>query len=256
MTHLSDQARSSSKLRNKGAEQSDATPTTKQSSFALNEAQPSGLARWKRDLGRSSRDFVEHVWPTVKAKGWFESDTILPVESITSGGNEEAEYIAEKLDQLGGIDVWHLIGGESMRGIGSRVQYGRSWNTFTVRKSRESGAKTEYEKRKSAIDDNDLYPKFTIHAYISDDSEDRSLRSVACTYTKDLIDFIDPGETPTKRAKDEHGWADFYVVGWWDLADDGGRVCWHVNGDVESTKGEYLHSPDFNYVDAWSDDTG
>jgi hypothetical protein len=81
-----------------------------------------------------------------------------------------------------------------MRGIALRIQTIKSpykpYNTFTVRNKRQSGAKTEYEKRKYAIESGYLYPYLTVQAYVN---EQGKLISFAVSKTVDIMDMIGRG---------------------------------------------------------------
>lgn len=124
------------------------------------------------------------VWPAIK--GRLGGGEIVPVESVADKG------MATMLDQRSGIDAWHLSADKQVRGIASRVQWSNTpWNTFTVRYARDSGAKTEYEKRKHDIHANAgwLYPHLTVQAFIAGGkTETGSLLSVGIIKTKSLID--------------------------------------------------------------------
>ena len=127
------------------------------------------------------------------------------------------DEMAKLLDTLAGIDVWHIDSLRGIRGLASRIQTtSRDWHTFTIRKSRASGAKTEYEKRKLAIENGYLYPYFTMQAYISEG--DQRLISFAVAKTADIIEMIDEGhcrENHTGHA--QIGQAGFYVVDWYEM---------------------------------------
>lgn len=61
---------------------------------------------------------------------------------------------AHDLDMKAGIDAWQLVDNVGARGIASRVQFDtKSWDTFTIRYIRASGAETEFAKRLRALDD-------------------------------------------------------------------------------------------------------
>lgn len=96
-----------------------------------------------RDLSASAADFLRVVWPAIRSKcGGGELE---PVESVT------AEGFAKTLDVMSGIDAWQVVDGLGIRGIASRVQWGDTdWATFTVRKTRTSGARTEWDKIEQA----------------------------------------------------------------------------------------------------------
>ena len=128
------------------------------------------------------------------------------VEGIT------VEEMAKLLDTLAGIDVWYINKLNGMRGIASRIQTGVNYRTFTIRNKRQSGAKTEYEKRKIAIEKGYLYPYLTVQAYVSDSDE---LLSFAVAKTEDIIDAIDNGLCYKNHTGPKQiGQAEFYVVKW------------------------------------------
>lgn len=119
------------------------------------------MVDWQRDLSESSRSFLTVVWPIIKKK--CGGGEIKPVEIL------QDNQIARELDILCGIDVWQTVQGSGARGIASRVQPGpKNWGTFTIRRRRFSGAKTEYEKRLEAIRSGGrfIYPYLTCHAYV------------------------------------------------------------------------------------------
>lgn len=136
------------------------------------------------------------------------------VECIT------ADNMARVLDTLGGIDAWHIRKEVGIRGIALRVQTSPfSFRTFTIRKSRESGAKTEYEKRKLAIEKNYLYPYLTFQAYVKHSNEPIEW---AIAKTEDIIKMIDNGKCTVRHTNpDKIGQAEFYVVSWDAMKNNG-----------------------------------
>jgi hypothetical protein len=158
-------------------------------------------------LKRSSQQFKEILQADIldKLHGEFEI-----VEGVT------VEKMARLLDVLGGVDVWHVDHENGMRGIALRIQTtSKNWHTFTIRNKRDSGAKTEYEKRKNAINNNYIYPYLTIQAYIN--NENRPV-SWAVARTADIIKMIDGGHCNTKHTGlNQIGQAEFYVVDWYDM---------------------------------------
>ena len=116
-----------------------------------------------------------------------------------------------------------------IRGIASRIQArprGDSgafpYNTFTVRKSRDSGTRTEYVKRREAIADNEgyLYPHFTIQAYVEKWVEG-PLLSLGIARTSDIIYKIEAWQIDGCPVRDDiyvrgnkDGQSDFYVLEW------------------------------------------
>ena len=165
------------------------------------------------DLEASSAAFLRVVWPAIQGK--FGGGAVVPVESVADKG------MATLLDQYSGIDAWHLSDGKQIRGISSRVQWGTPWNTFTVRLSRDSGAKTEYEKRKHDIYSGSgwLYPHLTVQAFVGGDkTQEGPLLSAAIIKTKSLIDACDQvisgGVDPKLAGIRRTGNAQFIWCGW------------------------------------------
>ena len=138
----------------------------------------------KEAIKDSSHDFVNIVWPIVKDR--FGGGTIIPVEITT-----KYEF-AKELDMLAGIDAWHILENRmGLRGIASRVQWGRPYNTFTIRIALASGHDTEYQKRLYALNNPDLnliYPHITCQAYL--DKKGGNLLSAAIIKTKDLMSIF------------------------------------------------------------------
>ena len=172
-------------------------------------------AEVERDMRRSQSAFQLHVWPAL---------------SLHIGGGRvvSMEASADKelrtlFDLSSGIDAWQAIDGCGMYGIASRVQpSGHDWSTFTVRKSRHSGAKTEWAKLREAVfsDDSRVYPKWFVQAYTSKDGS--RLISCAAVKTAELVSHID------WFCQDEHDTRDtnnatFWIVGWDKPARHGGH---------------------------------
>jgi len=101
------------------------------------------------------------------------------------------ESIAMMLDKHSGIDAIMLNGSGDISGVALRIQTcsEKNWRTFTIRNTRSSGAKTEYEKRGKQIYDAhpSFYPHFTCQSYF--DKESRLIGGGLC-YTKTIFDVI------------------------------------------------------------------
>lgn len=173
---------------------------------------------WEDDLKDSVNDFRNQVAPIIEA--WTEGRNV-SVEAVTD------DEMAEELDQTAGVDSWSVKHDDIVRGVASRVQYLNNLpfdtppDTFTVRKERQSGAKTEFEKRLYAIRKGGLYPHWTTQAYLDEAGGD--LLSIGRVRTKDLIEHIEDGSVA-----DNDYWvvepeyeASFYAVSWWRLEDIG-----------------------------------
>lgn len=173
---------------------------------------------WEKDLKWSARAFSDLVWPLLNE---IMPGDLVHVEAITHSD------FARDLDAYAGIDAWHIVGGTGIRGIASRVQVCqpplRPYNTFTIRRSRESGTKTEYEKRKEAIESDKgwLYPHLTVQSYVTQ-RKDGQLLSFGVARTRDVITDIAHWIEHGEPQGDSHVYirrtynASFYVVTWTD----------------------------------------
>lgn len=174
---------------------------------------------FKQCLSDSISDYQQHIRPVLEK---LLDGRLISVEGDT------LNQTAELLDTLAGIDLWWVNEQHGMRGIASRIQPGRNWRTFTIRKERDSGTKTEYEKRKHAIDNEFLYPAITYQAYVGEHGV-----SIGIVHTKSLIDSIERGicyEQKTGAA--QRGQATFFVVAWDDLKRNGYPIIEVLNNRV------------------------
>lgn len=171
--------------------------------FTLNE-------QVKRDLSRSANVLVNKIVPILEQV--YKNSRYICLETI----NQE---FAKDFDVRAGIDAWQIID-DKIRGIGSRIQHGvlgkkdstgniYPYDTFTIRIRRDSGAKTEYEKRKEVINNNEgwIYPYFTLHAYTD---ENDNLLQFALAETTDLIDIINNKKHKERRTNN----ATFGYIEW------------------------------------------
>jgi len=172
---------------------------------------------WEKDLEDSVTDFERVVGPVLE--DWSDANNIA-VESVTDS------EMAEKLDTVAGVDSWQVRSDDMVRGVGSRVQYmdGLCFDTppdtFTVRKERQSGVKTEFEKRLNAIRNDGLYPYWTTQAYLTE--REGELESLARVKTKELILHIESGQDGEEyQVVEPKGQASFYVVRWSTLEELG-----------------------------------
>lgn len=181
------------------------------------------MGDWKSDLSDSAFEFNRLVWPMCRvACGGGE---LVPVESVSEVG------FAKQLDMHAGVDAWQISTSQGMRAIASRIQWGQSWSTFTIRKRRFSGAETEYDKRLRAIRERKgwLWPYLTIQAYVSLPRRTGGLLSCAVARTEDVIDMIVEGEAWTRRTTN----AEFWAVSWQEMKDCGKLVWdWQQQADM------------------------
>lgn len=161
------------------------------------------------NLGDSAYDFQRAVWPVIGDR--VGGGDVKHVESVASEG------FARDLDTMAGIDAWQILSnGRGIRGIASRVQWGRPYRTFTVRRTTGNGGRTEYDKRLDAItsDRGLVYPHLTIHAYVTA-RRTGSLLAAAAVRTDELIRLCDESRVRTNR---DDG-STFFWVPWSALSD-------------------------------------
>jgi hypothetical protein len=165
----------------------------------------------KHDLNESASDFVHIVWPAVSPL--CGGGVLYSVERVLDLG-----WIST-LDACSGIDAFQMPpSGNVLRGIASRIQYGRSYPTFTLRYKRSSGAATEFEKRLYAIQHVErgyIYPHLTIQAYMSRPSG--KLLAAAVTETRSLYLYAQRYREDKSRVYVQRNASDgntFLVVMW------------------------------------------
>lgn len=140
------------------------------------------MSSFSEDLSDSSFDFQRVVSPIIKP--WVGGGELVLIE----GSRDET---LKTLDTNSGIDVLHICNGQ-VRGIANRIQWvDVSYRTFTVRYDRDSGTKTEYEKRREAIDSEKgyIYPSLTVQSYIAHPKRQGNLINLAMCRTIDLINI-------------------------------------------------------------------
>jgi len=157
-----------------------------------------------------------------QSKGHFIRLLQKPLEQLLEGriySTEDNGEIGQLLDMRSGIDAILDHPKFGLFGIGIRIQYSRDYRTFTIRKQRESQAKTEYAKHVNALVEDAITTKLNIHAYI--DEATGMLLNVAIAKTRDIYDCIDRGLCDVRMTgNDQIGRATFYVVEWDTLKDN------------------------------------
>ena len=163
----------------------------------------------------SSKEFKAAVWPLI-APSFPEGSIIIPMEART-----DSEF-AKMMDIYAGIDLWHVdVKGQRIRGIASRVQWGRAYNTFTVRRSRPSGNPTEWEKRREALNSDEgwLCPSHTVQSYVKLPRGSGKVMSVGLIKTRDLFDYLEEPNNQQWERNDDG--TTFFKVPWWRLKKQG-----------------------------------
>ena len=143
---------------------------------------------------------------------------VMPEFLKTFGGKIEVveglpHSLTQKLDMAAGIDAVYEPPGYGPYGLALRVQYGRNYESFTVRCQRESGAKTEFAKRQESLRQGTLAPTLTLQAYV--DRERNKLLGGAVARTEDVLRCIELGHCNKHvTGTNEIGRAAFYSVAW------------------------------------------
>ena len=172
-------------------------------------------------------------------KQMLKGGEIVQVEKINND-------VCAMLDTKAGIDYFQVYDDEKhalngvVWGIASRFQVGKSWETFTIREERESGATTEYEKRKKAIERDGEYPYLNIHGYVT--KSDEEIISIAIARTKDIFKCIEAGLcTRNHTNPDQVGQSGFIVVEWDTVKRQGYPIVIYSDGEISAYKdGERL----------------
>jgi hypothetical protein len=166
---------------------------------------------WKIDLSDSVKA-MEKIKLTVLPE--LISGEIISIE-------ESNNSVLLLFDQYSGIDYLRKndIG---LQGIASRIQFGKAWNTFTIRTERISGAKTEYVKRKEQIKEGYIYPYYTLQAYF-DNRKDLNLLSICIIKTIDLYKEIENNSKVKTRTSDNV----FKYIDWLDI--DKNKIKVYIN---------------------------
>lgn len=154
------------------------------------------------------------------------------IERLLNGGKlytveGSDDELCVMLDTTCGTDYMQVYKTKGLAwGVTSRMQEidtaktPRPFNSFTVRKERASGAKTEWEKRRLAIKCGGIYPYLTMQGFV--DKNNGEIMSLAIARTKDIMDYIDSGKAKTRHTgRDQKGQAEFFVVYWKNFKDEG-----------------------------------
>lgn len=140
-------------------------------------------------LAEATADFKKYVEPQLYNSGLFNPRDCYVV--VCEGDKDD---LKSKMDIYAGIDMCTIDrANQVVQGVASRIQHGNCWRTFTVRAITDNGSfETELKKRSRAIKNGDMYPTWTMQAYISSDIDDPT--KIQCTVgivrTVDLFNYI------------------------------------------------------------------
>lgn len=162
-----------------------------------------------------------------ESMAWLEQAKPIIARLLNGGVTVPVEgddnQVCKILDMTCGTDYIHVYAERGLVvGVASRIQdMGKNWRTFTVRKERDSGAKTEFEKRKYAIQKGGIYPLLTMQGYVVNGKID----GIAIVKTVDLMRYVDEGHATIRHTgADQNGQASFFVCPWDDMRKHGIRV--------------------------------
>lgn len=163
---------------------------------------------FKESLKAARQDFERHIRPLFK---------LLWPDCEIFSAEDQQDPLLKALDTCAGIDYLILHPEQQkIRALACRLQrYGMNYATFTIRYERESGKKTEYEKRAEAIAGGEMYPVLTLQGYLSKDGD--KLLAAALVNTIDLYDYMRkyPSEVEIRTTgNNQFGQAKFKVVRW------------------------------------------
>jgi hypothetical protein len=161
---------------------------------------------WIESLKRSIAA-IKTIIPTVLPK--IINGTIKVIEKIPDSKNRDKDDVSVLLDIYSGVDYLRKDN-NGIQSIASRAQFDGTFSSFTIREKRETGTKTEFEKRSVARKEGYEYPKFTLQAYFETKTI-FNLINVAIIKTDTLYDFIEkyPELVDIKKSNN-----DFKIVYW------------------------------------------
>lgn len=137
--------------------------------------------RIRRDLLQSKKDFHAIVWPAVRDTPLLGGGRVIDIE----GG--PVDGLLRTVDIRGGVDYLQLPDKyKGVRFLASRIQYGYSYHSFTLRYRKANGAWTEYDKLRNNKQSKCIYPNVFIQAYIMHGK----LVNAGVITTDDLLEYI------------------------------------------------------------------
>lgn len=151
---------------------------------------------YKEDSAKSLWALDNVITPALHSMG---------VKEVYSTENHD-NGLEKFLDQETGIDALIVSDDGTTYPAACRIQFGKCYESFTLRRSRPSGAPTEYDKIKNAKQADSLRPKYHIQAYITGDKA-----TVAMANTDDIVAYADAH--PCEWLKTQEG-ETFFVIPW------------------------------------------
>ena len=167
---------------------------------------------YQTDLSDSNRAFEQVVYPAIRRH--IGGGKLISVECILDSN------LAMLLDRCAGIDYLQITADGYIRGLSSRIQFGRDYRTFTIRARRSTAHRTEYEKMQYVAAHRGrgfMFSGLTIQSYVSSRGNGHLLSS-AMAYTEDIYRFIETHELTVRQAPDGNK---FYCLPWRVLQTEG-----------------------------------
>ena len=156
-------------------------------------------------LTQSTERFQKYVEPQLYDSGLFDPNNSYVV--VCEGDDDD---LKSKLDRYAGIDMCTIdTNKQVVQGIASRVQTGPCYRTFTIRAITDNDSlSTEFKKRAEAIKNGDMYPTWTIQAYISEnpDNDSQLICTVGVVRTVELFNYL----MAQFDGENIVSWGDFY----------------------------------------------
>lgn len=133
---------------------------------------------YKKDMKIANKIFIDNL---DYFKQVLSCNEILSIEEID---NE----VIKLLDVKSGIDFIMNIKNGGIKTLANRVQTSdKSWDTYTIRYKRKTGNETEFDKRIFDIENDYLYPHYTMQSYI----KDGCVLNYDIIETKKLFEYIE-----------------------------------------------------------------
>ena len=168
---------------------------------------------YKQDADKSIRGFEKFVKPVLQAR--FGAKKILPTE------RHENELETE-IDRNAGIDGVIVDSDGWTFGYSSRVQFGTNYVSFSIRRSRPSGAKTEFDKLNNP---QQIKPSYHVQTFVKDDEKSAA---VAIVETTDLLRYI--YKHPDQWRPNKDGETFFYIP--WRELENARLYSVHADGQI------------------------
>lgn len=130
---------------------------------------------YKQDADKSIRGFEKFVKPVLKTR--FGTGKIFSTERHDS-------ELATLLDQNAGIDGVIVDSDGWTYSFSSRVQFGKNFAAFSIRRTRKSGAITEWDKLNNPLQ---TKPSYHIHCFVD---ENEQAATVAIIETAELVKYV------------------------------------------------------------------